>query len=273
MIAVCLVRDQPHYRRDAFTRGLTNAGYKLVTGAARPSAPTDLLVIWNRYGSYEAMADSWEAQGGNVLVAENGYIGKDDNGHQLYALAVHGHNGSGWWHVGDDLRWRALSIPLADWVDRPDGYALICGQRGIGSRSMASPANWHERTARGWRLGKVKQRLHPGNKPDPSAPKLDDDLRGARYCIVWSSSSGVKALMQGIPVVYDAPHWICEEAAVPLRAMLDKNFEFPSPDLLTALRQQALERMAWAQWTIAELETGLPFTLLRDGIAKGVAKW
>ena len=55
--------------------------------------------------------------------------------------------------------------------------------------------------------------------------------------------------------------------------MLDKNFEFPSPDLLTALRQQALERMAWAQWTIAELETGLPFTLLRDGIAKGVAKW
>lgn len=267
-----MIREQPHYRRDAFLRGLARAGYS-ITGRGNPVDRTDLLVIWNRYGPFQAMADQWEAQGGSVLVAENGYIGKDDNGHQLYALAVHGHNGAGWWHVGDDTRWRALSIPLSDWVDRPDGYALICGQRGIGSREMASPPNWHESARRRWTQGPVKMRLHPGNKPDPNAPKLDDDLRGARYCVVWSSSSGVKALTQGVPVVYDAPHWVCEDAAVPLRAMVDKNFEFPSPELMTETRQAALERMAWAQWTIAELESGEPFVLLRDGILSGEAKW
>lgn len=274
MIAICSIREQPHYRRDAFLRGLARAGYKIVDHGS-PTQPTDLLVIWNRYGPFEAMADRWEQQGGNVLVAENGYIGKDDNGHQLYALAVHGHNGSGWWHTGDDTRWRALSIPLADWVNRPDGYALVCGQRGIGSRSMASPPNWHVGAARSCvrALAPPKLRLHPGNKPDPNAPKLEADLAGARYCVVWSSSSGVKALVLGVPVLYDAPHWVCEDAGVPLREFVAGTFELPSEDVLTLSRQVALNKMAWAQWTIAELESGEPFVLLCDGIARGEAKW
>ena len=272
MIAMCLIREQPHYRRDAFVHGLRQAGYTLVDHG-RPSAPADLLVIWNRYGHFESMADRWEQQGGSVLVAENGYIGKDTNGHQLYALAMHGHNGSGWWPTGDASRWNKLGVPVQEWVSRADGYALVCGQRGIGSRQMASPTNWHYNVGGKWTFCPIKLRLHPGNKPDPTAPRLEDDLKGARYCVIWSSGSGVKSLIAGVPVIYDAPHWICEDAAVPLRGFRAGTFEMPSPDALSELRQTALERMAWAQWTIAELESGLPFTLFRDAAQTGEVSW
>ena len=114
-------------------------------------------------------------------------------------------------------------------------------------------------------------RLHPGAKPDPTAPKLEADLAGARYCIIWSSSSGVKALIAGIPVFYDAPHWICEEAAVPLSQM--DTFEMPAPELLEELRLFSLQRMAWAQWTVAELATGEPFVMFREAARSGAIKW
>lgn len=256
MITLCMIREQPHYRRDAFVRGLQRAGYTLVD-RGQPDSKEDLLVIWNRYGSFEAMADRWEERGGSVLVAENGYIGKDANGHQLYALAAHGHNGSGFWPEGDDARWKALGIELQPWVERPNGYALVCGQRGIGSRTMASPPDWHADAARKWRFGAVKLRLHPGNKPDPNAPTLGADLAGAKACVIWSSSSGVKALVAGIPVYYDAPHWICEPAATRLASATSADGQ--PADWRDDAREDALRRMAWAQWTIAELENGEPF--------------
>ena len=265
MIALCVIREQPHYRRDAFVRGLQRAGYT-ITDKGRPQARDDLLVIWNRYGLNEAMADRWEELGGSVLVAENGYVGKDANGHQLYALAVHGHNGAGWWPSGDEDRFAALNLEVLPWVSRPDGYALICGQRGIGSKQMASPPNWHVNAARLWKRSPIRMRLHPGNNPAPNLPKLEDDLAGAQACVIWSSSSGVKALLAGIPVYYDAPHWICADAAMPLR----KSFEIEQSSL-DELRLQALRRMAYAQWTIAELETGEPFVRLREGL--GSASW
>lgn len=269
MKAVCLIREQPHYRRDAFVNGLRRAGYT-VDNRGSPSELGDLLVIWNRYGANEAMADSWEAQGGTVLVAENGYIGCDAQGRQLYALAAHGHNGSGWWPRADSSRFAALNLEVHDWVHRPDGYALVCGQRGIGSRSMASPPDWHVNAAR-MVEPPVKLRLHPGNKPNPNAPSIEQDLDGARICVIWSSSSGVKALLRGVPVIYDAPHWVCEAAAVPLRQL--SLFDGASSNLLNDLRAAALSDMAWAQWSIEELESGLPFSLFRGAARSGDIKW
>lgn len=269
MKAVCLIREQPHYRRDAFVRGLQRAGYTLESRGT-PDNADDLLVIWNRYGAGEAMADAWEAHGGTVLVAENGYVGADDEGRQFYALAAHGHNGSGWWPRGSPDRFAALCLDVADWVKRPEGYALVCGQRGIGSRTMASPQNWHVDAAR-LVDPPVKLRLHPGNKPKPDAPTINEDLAGARVCVIWSSSSGVKALLRGVPVIYDAPHWVCEGAGIPLRQL--KMFDLPSPDALTEMRALALSDMAWAQWSVAELETGKPFALFRDAARAGDIKW
>jgi hypothetical protein len=257
--AYCVIREQPHYRHDAFHAGLKACGFHVLNQQLPPEPPRpgDILVIWNRYSDREVSADKWEKLGGTVLVAENGYLGKDAGGIQYYALARHGHNGSGQWPDGEGSRWQALGIELQPWRRHDSGHILICGQRGIGSRSMASPAGWHEDVARRLRAHTkrpVRIRLHPGNDA-PKVP-LEQDLEGAFAVLVWSSSSGVKALVQGYPVFYEAPHWICAGGAQKGIA----NIEAPLHD--DAARLKALQRMAWAQWNIEEIALGEPFRYL-----------
>src|SRR4051812_5251481 len=101
----CLIRTQPHYRHDAFHSGLKACGYDVRTECPRDIKPDDSLIIWSRYGQKDEYARQFEAAGAKVLIAENGYIGSDIDGHQLYALSRNFHNGGGSWHVGDAPRW------------------------------------------------------------------------------------------------------------------------------------------------------------------------
>lgn len=260
--AYCLIRPQPHYRRDAFVDGLARAGYDVRVDPPRgEQGPGDVLVIWNRYGQFEQAANAHERAGGLVLVAENGYLGRDPNGVQMYALACHGHNGSGWWPEGDGSRFAALGLEPKRWREGGE-YYYIRGQRGIGTKAMASPPQWHrnlgERLKREGRSVEVVD--HPGvpaNDPAETV-RIQTALERARACLIWSSALGVRALVEGVPVFYSAPHWICEGAAKRGAAELDN----PLRDDEARLR--ALERMAWAQWSIAELSTGEPFRLLAE---------
>ncbi len=264
MIAINTIRTDPHYRRAAFDAGLKLAGYTLVTHGS-PKSRADLLVTWNRQGPHEAMADSWEADGGTVLVCENGYLGQDNLGRQLYAISVHGHNGSGWYPVGTEDRFAPLDIELKPWHEDA-GHILVCGQRGIGSRTMASPPQWEDKTAHTLKaMGHtaIKLRRHPGRFPP--ATTLEADLSGARVCVVWSSASGVKALTLGVPVVYAAPRWICAGAATHGLKTLETLCRSD------ANRLSAMQRLAYGQWTVAEIEAGTPFTWIMSQI--GSALW
>ncbi len=240
MRAVCRIRKEPYYRRNAFEKGLQRVGFKLVESIA-PEGPEDWLVIWNRQGSYELEADRWETAGGTVIVAENGYLQKVDK--TYYALSVHGHNGSGWFPIGPEDRFTALGIPMKPWgIHAVDGYRLICGQRSIGSRMMRSPPRWGELLASKFHKGGVpyKLRLHPGNF-EPKVP-LVDDLRKAAACEIWSSAAGVRALVEGVPVRHAAPYWICGDGGGGDTARL-----------------LALHRMSHGQWHHEEIGTGEPF--------------
>lgn len=263
MIAINTIRPEPHYRHAAFDAGLKRLGYAVQT-AGQPKSRDDLLLLWNLHGANEMRGREWEAKGGTVLVCENGYLGSDAGGQQLYAISVHGHNGSGWFPLGDGGRFARLGIELEPYVDR-DGYVLVCGQRGIGSRTMASPPQWEDKVARHLTgLGhKVKIRRHPGRNPAPTT--LTDDLAGARMCMVWSSASGVKALTLGIPTVYCAPSWICAAAAGHGTAAVD------TPQRDAHRRLLAMENMANGQWTVAEIEAGKPFVGILENI--GFATW
>lgn len=258
--AYCVIREQPCYRSDAFRKGLTAAGYRVVNGMPpTPYKPRDVFVIWNRYWSNHEAATKFEKAGGVVLVAENGYYGKDADGVQFYALAGHGHNGSGLWHVGaHGLRLGTLGATPAPW--RASGlHVLVCGQRGIGSPTMASPPNWHDDTARSLRkyTGRdIVIRRHPGEVGYKSTHTLEEQLVNAHAVVVWSSGAGVKALMAGVPVFYCAPHWICQDSALAGITSI----EYPLLD--DGLRELALHKMSWAQWSVAELATGHPFELL-----------
>lgn len=270
MIALCLIRPQPHYRRDAFEQGLKRAGYSLVDGG-HPSSRDDLLVIWNRYGSFASMADVWERQGGTVLVCENGYIGRDDQDRQYYAIGVHGHNGSGWFPVGDEDRFAKLGIELEPY--RPHGeYIVVRGQRGIGPPMMASPPSWHDEMGRNLRKVQplpVKIIPHPGNV-DPK-PTYDDDLRKAEAVVIWSSALGVRALTLGIRVFYEAPKWICSRAARHIHGHLAEQITDGNRERFDENRMQALHHMAWGQRSVSEIETGEPFDMIRHNLQQ--ASW
>ena len=263
--AVCTIRSQPHYRAEAFVRGLARAGYA-VGNLPRPMSKRDLLITWNRYGQWDTRATHWEKDGGTVLVAENGYFGHDAQGRQYYALAAHGHNGSGWWPAGDDDRWIRHGVQLAPWQDQEQGFVAVRGQRGIGTQQMASPSNWHLNVGAELLKNGLPARIfnHPALSKDVPAGQEEQRLVGARACVIWASSLGVKALVAGIPVWYAAPHWICEGAAQ--RWKDDRRLTCPVRN--DTPRIMALRRMAWAQWSVAELESGEPFVHFRDNAEK-----
>jgi hypothetical protein len=144
------------------------------------------------------------------------------------------------------------------------GHILICGQRGVGSHEMASPFDWHvalhKKLARDFDgLFEIRTRLHPGNFA-PRVP-LVDDLRYAAACVIWSSACGVRALVEGVPVYYDAPHWVCSDAARQVRVLGRSPIITPAADWEATGR--SLNRMAWGQWSVAEIEQGEPFARMK----------
>ena len=264
MKALCVIREQPHYRRDAFASGLAAAGYKvdvqeLHSARVGKVSPEDRLVVWNRYGTGEALARQWEAAGGRVIVAENGYLGNDREGRQHYALALDQHNGGGKWPVGDGERFDALGVELKPLRDAGD-HILVCPNRPFGPKGFAMPADWAADVARRvaqYTKREVRIRPHPGNwqKEPPKVP-LADDLKGCWAVVTWASSAGVHALVAGVPVIYEAPWWIMLGAGI--RGV--KHVEFASCGL--GSRRLAFERLAWAQWTVEEIASGEPFRKL-----------
>lgn len=263
MKAFCLIRRGPEYRSDAFHAGLQACGYRVVEGW-NDGAPgrDDVLVIWNRYGSGEVAAQIFERAGAHVLVAENGYLGEGSPVRSSYALALRGHNGSGKWYEGAEDRFAALGLDVAEWRGS-GGHILVCGQRGIGTPGMASPHNWHYDTAQRLRelTGReIRVRPHPETRGlGVTPPPLEQDLDGCHAVVIWSSGCGLKALLAGVPVFYAAPAW---SAAISGRRLHDifasegAAIEHPMCDDRARLR--ALRSVAWQQWSLAEIASGLP---------------
>lgn len=259
MKAFSLIRPGPEYRSEAFAAGLRAVGYKYVPWHGGTPGRDDVLIIWNRYGHGEAAAEIFERAGARVLVAENGYIGKDKDGRQLYALALNHHNGAGHWHVGKEDRWAALGLELKPWRQAGE-HVLVCAQRGIGPKGVAMPPNWeHETVAKLLTLTKRPVRLRPHPETRGLAvkpPPLEQDLENCHAVVVWGSGSGIKALVEGVPVISQMPNWIGQSACGP-----QKLSDIEAPQTL-AVRTAMLHSMAWAQWTLEEISAGLPFKYL-----------
>ena len=133
------------------------------------------------------------------------------------------------------------------------------------------PPTWPEKTAE--RLRKltkreIRVRPHPGNSP--AKKPLAEDLAGAHACIIWSSSAGVHALVAGVPVICEAPYWICKESQVANMYMVDAMYRAPDRlvghAIYNALREKAMHRLAWGQWHISEIESGEAFQALRYNV-------
>ena len=265
--AWCQIREQPHYRREAFVAGLKAVGYTVKGGdPGADVAAGDVLVIWNRYSHWEQMALQFERRGGRVVVAENGYLGArgttpkfdvaagDVRPEHYYALAIGGHNGAGAWPTDDGSRWRALGVELKPYR-RQGEHVLVCPQRGIGAKTYAQRPEWaadvckrlHAVTRRPLRV-----RPHPGL--GPGATPIAQDLENCWAVVTWASGAGIHALVAGVPVFAEAPSWILMDAAERELATI----ETPA----CRDRLPAFERLACAQWRVAEIESGEAFRRL-----------
>jgi len=251
-----LIRPLPVYRHEAFIAGLKAAGYDYIAGPPTVVSPGDVLCCWNRYLGVHETATAFEARGGVVVVAENGYLGPggisphSQNPREWFALAIGGHNGSGKWNVGGSERWQALGVALEPW--RVTGEQIvICPNRPFGRPGTAMAPTWAQDAAE--RLRKlsdrpIRIRPHPGNEP-PKTP-LERDLEGAYACVIWGSSAGVQALVKGIPVVCESPSWIAKSASSP---------GLDSIQLDSQKRYDAMCALAWSQWHVEEIQSGVAF--------------
>ena len=250
MRATVLFKPSVSYRRDAFEAGLRDIGYDLLPTPLSSPSKDDLLVLWNRSHYEEGIARRYEGVGAAVIVAENGYIGSDENGHKLFAMSKHYHNGAGKWNVGASARWKGT---IAPWRESGD-FILVLPQRGIGCSGVAMPRGWEVGATRRLALmtkRPIRVRRHPGaSKEDPYLA-----LVGAWAAVTWGSGAGIKALAYGVPVFHDFSMWIGAMAASRLEAA---DIEDP----MMGDRQPMFERLAWAQWSLAEIQSGEAFRCL-----------
>jgi hypothetical protein len=257
MHACLLVRDQPPYRRSAFEKGLRAIGYD-VDSRIRPEVD-NILVIWNRYSMFDAVARDYERRKGRVLIAENGYLGRDWNEKHWYALGRNQHNTMSDFQFGDPARVEQIGIQCQPW--REGGKEIVILEtRNIGTDAVREPLGWSRHM-----FLKIKEaskysvriRKHPGEN---KCVALEQDLRDARAVVTWGSGGALKALMWGIPVFYGYENWIGAEAGhfVSLQTVAKDKIDIPR----YGERDKTMRRIAWAMWNTEEIERGACFTWL-----------
>ncbi len=256
-----MIRQEPHYRREAFVGGLQRLGFE-ITGQPREAArPGDVLLIWNRYAHYDAIARKFEKEGGTVVVAENGLMGRDRHDGHWYSLAI-GMPAAGGGRLpaappGED-RTAIMGVKYGE-LRRGGREVIVLEQRGIGPPGIASPAGWTERThRRAYEVSPlpVRVRKHPGER---SCIPLREDLKDAAAIVTWGSGAAIRALELGVPVFYCLSTWIAREAA---SVWTGEDGQLGRPKLDEQARRDAFKRIGRATWRTDEIQTGEPFARL-----------
>lgn len=253
--AVCLIRTQVHYRHEAFVRGLTAAGYRVELKPAKRIEPDDILVVWNRGQQFQYEVKRHETAGSRIVVAENGYTGAvDDDRHQWFSLALTHHNGLGQWWCGDTPRFPRMGLTVKPW--RVEGsFVLALPQRGIGAPGVAMPHSWPRLIVQRLRAvtrREIRVRPHPGGRN--VGPTLEAALEGCHAVVTWGSGAAIKAIMLGVPAIYELAGWIGAPAARFGLQSLENPF--------LGDRGPMLERLSWSQWPVADIASGEAFRTL-----------
>lgn len=250
--AISILASAPWRKQQSFKAGLENAGYSVYNTFLEPIRSDDILVLWNRHAHEDGHAKRYEQAGARVIVAENGYIGTDPDGGKLFALALNYHNGAGKWNVGDPSRW---TLELRPW--RASGeFILVLPQRGMGPPGVAMPRNWTQtimQKLKNMTRRPIIMRMHPGQ--NKNGYDVYPAFEGAHAVVTWGSGAAIKAIHAGIPVFHDFDRWIGADAS---RRLDTGNIELP----FLGDRLPMFQKLAWAQWSLKEIESGEAFRWL-----------
>lgn len=240
MRAKVLIPQTLEYPWRAIETGLKTAGVLVCD-----SGNEDLLVTWSPWAETPRAYHEkvFKDSGRPVIVMENGWL-SPIQGRRFYQAAMDGWNGTGRFPPGSDERWLSWRINLAPWRRRISGNSLVIGQRGHPFDPRTMPIGWDDSFAPG--DGRRVARRHR----DATRP-LAADLEDADVVHTWSSNAASWAVVAGVPVVQHGPNLMVSDLA-----------SFPGSPLFTGSREPALERLAWAQWSEDEIESGEPFRRL-----------
>lgn len=210
------------------------------------------------------VAKAYRQAGVPVLTLDWGYINR------VNSTAEHG---SGHWQVGvgglnqipafecPPDRFDALGVELVERGGDPDGYVLVCGQV-PGDAAHGLGYSGYEEWLRDVlsRYPDAVYRPHPAGAPLYSHPvthegPLADALSGARLVVTYNSNVGHDALLAGVPVI--------AEGRTAYKEMEGESL----PNLVA--RRAYFSRVAYGQWTVAEMVTGEPQRFWLDRLLSG----
>jgi hypothetical protein len=270
---------------EAFARGIsTVSALPLIRrGAAIYGAndyePCTVCIIFGAKSPADRILADQRQHNTPVLVLDLGYIKRGnivearENPGQVY-WSVNKNGLNGW---GDpprspmpDDRWQQLGLQLAPWQTPPrDGHYLVCGQKphdaaidqiNAGEWLINTVVQLRELTAQ-----PIVWRPHP---EDPSGRRLPivtantrrsgdrplaDDLVGCAGVVAYNSNALVEALVAGVPVYVLGEGATCPDMGH--HTLTEKTLAEP----LYPKREQFFADLAYRQWTIPEIEQGLPW--------------
>lgn len=226
----------------------------------------DLVVVYGgRAGA--RVRQCYEAAGIPVVTVDWGYMARvntreeRETGH--YQVGLGGLNSLPPFECPPD-RFKALGVKVTARGGNPEGYTLLIGQvPGDAAHGMDELGirRWLEAMAA--KYPDVRYRPHPLGAVMFSGARtltgtLADALAGARLVVTWNSNTGNDALLAGVPVVAHGPNAVyadmCGETVPSVRARL-----------------AYFRRLAYAQWTLAEMRAGACQRFVLDHLLPGKA--
>lgn len=256
-------RPGPSDEMLSFVAGLKRHGVDpRVLSIGRPEE-CDLAVVWGAKRRREM------ASGRRVLVLERGYVG--DRLAKWTSAGFDGLNGRAdfmtdgivsaerWkeHHAGVMKPWRAPN---------PKGYVLILGQvPGDAALAGINFGRWVRELAEALILKgeRVAYRSHPNFRTSCHVPgvknldgSFDEALAGAKRVVSFNSNGSVLSVLEGVPTV-----------TVDQGAMAwDVTGHDPMTQPEAEDRALWAARLAWCQWTAAEMESGETWAYLKEGM-------
>jgi hypothetical protein len=255
---------------DAFETSLHNAGHTICYNDMN----CDVAVIWSvlfhgRMAGNKTVWNHYRSQNKSVIVIEVGGI---DRG-VTWKVGLNGINRDAYFGPSDmdDLRSRKLGLRLKPWRQHGD-YILICGQhdKSLQWQNMPAMSNWFLQTydnVRKYtdrpivfrphprcRLPEIERGLKYVYRQDPRHINGTYDDFDMKFENVWatiscSSNPGPQSIIAGVPA------FVSKSSLAHDVGNSDwNNIESPlMPD-----RQQWLNNYAWTEYTVKEIQSGLP---------------
>lgn len=236
----------------AMADGIRRHGHEVHVTPNVEDAFGDVAICWGwRIGQH------LREIGFDVLVMERGYIG---DRFEYSSLAWNGLNGRGVLNLPhyDPNRWETLFAHFMKPWRVFAGYTLLMGQvPGDSALSGVNIQQWYRDMAMTFD-GEVMFRRHPMDCVSET-PKhcqnlegsLTGALQGASRVVTFNSSSGVDAVLAGVPTfVFDEG-----SMAWPVRA---------TPLALCPDRTGWSHKLAWRQWSREEIASGDAWEVVKD---------